>query len=205
MIKQERLINHLALQVCQCSDFGLYHGRLGIILAFYSHGKVMGNKRLCEYTKDVLQASMIDDVVSEIGLENGLAGIGLGITMLLKAGMFHDDLNDLLYEIDNKLMDYDPRRMTDISFRTGMEGILYYIDMRLGTNQECNSIDSMYIAELKANMAIRKKYYENCRTLIDSLVCPNWEKGDFLGNEIGIDNGCAYFLISDTYDKIFSL
>ena len=101
-------------------------------------------------------------------------------------------------------MSVDPRRMEDYSFRKGALGILFYIMTRLSVNQECVSIHKDYIQELEAN--IKRNSCEAVRQelFIESLRQPSWKMEDYLGKEIGIDNGSAYYLIMNSYDKVFS-
>lgn len=198
------LVNYLALQTIQVTDSGLYHGKMGIILSLYCHGIVQGNKVLCDYASDILQNTVDEYYDVDISIENGLSGLGLGFTLLYKSGMFKDNLNDILYEIDKKIMSVDPRRMEDYSFRKGALGILFYIMTRLSVNQECVSIHKDYIQELEAN--IKRNSCEAVRQelFIESLRQPSWKMEDYLGKEIGIDNGSAYYLIMNSYDKVFS-
>lgn len=197
-------INHLAIQTALISDKSLYHGRMGIILALYCYGVTHNNRFVCDYARDVLQTS--DDYCDgNIGIENGLAGLGLGFSLLYKAGMFKDNLNDLLFDIDKRIMSVDPRRMEDFSFRKGALGILYYIRTRLSIiDQECISLKNDYLKELEANIQRHFNGGVVQNSLIDSLRPPVWKMKEYLGKDAGIDNGSAYYLIKGSYDKIFS-
>lgn len=200
------LVNYLALQASQISDSGLFHGRMGIILSLYCHGVIHDNQSLCDYASDILQNTADDYFDGDISIENGLSGLGLGFTLLYKAGMFKDNLNDILYEIDKKIMSVDSRRMEDHSFRKGALGVLFYIRTRLSVNQECVSIHKDYIKELEANV---KSKSDACKTIreerfLESLRQPAWEMEDYLDKDAGIDNGSAYYLIINSYDKVFS-
>lgn len=198
------LVNYLALQAVQVSSSGLFHGRMGIILSLYCHGFVHDNQSLCDYASDILQNTADDYFDGDLSIENGLSGLGLGFTLLYKAGMFKDNLNDILYEIDKKIMSVDPRRMEDYSFRKGALGVLFYIRTRLSVNQECVSIQKDYIQELEANInrisceAVRQELF------VESLRQPSWKMEDYLEKDAGIDNGSAYYLIINSYDKVFS-
>lgn len=194
------LVNYLALQAVQVRNRGLYHGRMGIILALYCYGKLHSNHCLCSYATDILQNTESDYYDGDFSIENGLSGLGLGFTLLHKAGMFKDNLNDILYEIDKKIMSTDPRRMEDHSFRKGSLGLLFYIRTRLSVDQVCISLREDYIRELEANV---QKVVRN-EMFVESLRQPAWDMNNYLDKEPGIDNGGAYYLIKNTYDKIFS-
>lgn len=198
------LVNYLALQAAQIPDSGLYHGRMGIILSLYCHGIVQNNHSLCDYASDILQNMTTDYYDGDISIENGLSGLGLGFTLLYKAGMFKDNLNDILYEIDKKIMSVDPRRMEDHSFREGAFGVLFYIRTRLSIDQVCVSLHKDYIKELEASLEKNDCGVVRREMFLNSLRQPAWDMGDYLKKDVGIDNGSAYFLIKDSYDKIFS-
>lgn len=203
-MKTTALVNYLALQAAQISENGLYHGRMGIILSLYCHGKVHNNLCLCNYASDILQNTSTDYCDGDISLENGLSGLGLGFTLLYKAGMFKDNLNEILYDVDKKIMSVDPRRMEDLSFRRGALGVLSYIRTRFSIDQACVSLHKDYIKELEANIEKKASEVVKRKMFPESLRQPAWEMENYLEKDAGIDNGSAYFLIKDSYDKIFS-
>lgn len=197
------LVNYLALQAVQVSGSGLFHGRMGIILSLYCHGAVHDNQSLCDYASDILQNTADDYFDGDLSIENGLSGLGLGFTLLYKAGMFKDNLNDILYEIDKKIMSVDPRRMEDYSFRKGALGVLFYIRTRLSVDQLCVSLRKDYIQELEANMIGNAYDVLRPDMFMGRLRQPTWEKEYYLEKDAGIDNGSAYYLIKNSYDKVF--
>lgn len=200
----DKIINNIATKVPQMLDNGLYHGKMGVVLALYCHGKVHQDKRICDFAYDILQLSDSDYHLGSIGLEKGLAGIGLGFCLLYQAGMYEDDLNDILAEIDQQIMAVDSRRLTDYSFRTGALGILHYINIRQSIKQECVSLELEYIKELEQNVSKHVSVDRQQSNLLKDLTIPNWKPDEYLGKEVGIDKGSSYFLIRDTYDKVFS-
>ena len=141
---------------------------------------------------------------ADIFLENGLAGIGLGYTLLYKAGMFQDNLNELLFDIDKRIMTVDPRRIDNYSLKNGALGLLYYIEQRQSLEQVCESIEDDFVQELKEN--IKKKNIDNTKKyqLISNIQKPKWEVSDYLCRNVGIDNGSAFFLMEESYGKVFS-
>ncbi len=198
------LVNYLALQAIQTSNSGLYHGRMGLILSLYCYGVVDNNNNLCVFASDILQNSTGGYYDGDISIENGLSGLGLGFTLLYKAGMFEDDLNDILYEIDKKIMSVDPRRMEDFSFRKGALGVLFYIKTRFSADQVCVSLHKDYIKELEAHIKEKNFGAVKYNMLFESLRQPAWDMNDYLEKDAGIDNGSAYFLMNCSYDKVFS-
>lgn len=204
MIIHTNLINHLILQIVQTKDNSLYHGRMGVVLALCCYGKAYHDNRLCEYALDILSMKGDDYYNGDIGVENGLSGLGIGFTLLNKAGMFKADLNDVLYEIDNKIMGVDPRRIKDMSFRNGAAGIFYYIKTRLSIEEKLFSIDCKYITELKENIKANTKDWPIGETLLGNIRQPAWGAETYLDKPIGIDNGSAYYLMKESYGKVLS-
>lgn len=200
----EKNINYIVSKVPQLSDNGLYHGKMGIVLALYCYGKVHHKQKLCDFACDILQLSDCDYYKWNVGLENGLAGIGLGFCLMYKAGMFDDDLNGLLSEIDKHIMAMDPRRIEDYSFRNGALGILYYSRVRRSVNQKCNSLKLDYIKELEKYVFNKTSARNRSQTFLSSLQIPKWKPREYLDKSVGLDNGCSFFLINETYDKVFS-
>lgn len=204
MYTTKAFVNYLAFQAAQTPESGLYHGRMGIILSLYCYGMVHNNRSLCDYACDILQNMSTDYYNGDISIENGLSGLGLGFTLLCKAGMFKDNLNEILCEVDKNIMSIDPRRMKDHSFRNGTSGVLFYIKTRLSVDQKCISLHKDYIMELESNMKDKASKIIRPEMFIESLKQPAWEKEAYLNKNAGIDNGNAYFLIKESYDKIFS-
>lgn len=201
---EKKLVNHLAFSVAMLPNSSLFHGRMGVILALYCYGIVQDNRMLCDYVSDILQETNNDYFDGDTSMENGLVGLGLGFALLYKAGMYQDDLNDLLSDIDKRIMSVDPRRIDDYSFRKGALGIHYYIKTRQTIGQECVSIHKDYIEELEANIQAHVCSEASVLSLMDCLKQPKWKMEDYLEKDCGIDNGCAYFLLKDSYDKVFS-
>ena len=49
----------------------------------------------------------------------------------MQKGFVECDSNDILTELDNKIMERDLRRVKDYSFDTGIEGLAWYVLIRL--------------------------------------------------------------------------
>ncbi len=98
----EKIASYLLLRSSSVRNIGLYHGKMGIVLTLYIYSKCYGAKVYQDFAWDLLQ-----DIYKEvhdgmpIGLEEGLAGIGFGITLLRKANLIDADLNCVLSELDS--------------------------------------------------------------------------------------------------------
>ena len=197
-------INYIAFHATQIHDNSLYHGRLGIILALCGHGMLNTDKRICNFVRNLIQASTDGYYDGRIGIENGLAGYGLAFTLLYKVGMLNENLNEVLFDIDKKIMSYDLKRMDDFSFREGLSGVWYYVKMRMSSGQYCWSLDRDYVNELGNITLSYANRGELNETLITSIQKPSWGLADYMGNEVEIDNGLSYFVIQNSYEEIFS-
>ncbi len=146
-----RMVEHLILNSSFTSDLGLFHGKMGIVIFFAHYARWTGNA-LYEDFADELLAEIYEDIHTDtpINLEGGLCGIGWGIEYLVQNGFMEGDTDEILEDIDRRIMERDPRRMTDLSFRTGLGGILFYATARLTASREGDRqpFDQQYIAEL---------------------------------------------------------
>lgn len=70
-------------------------------------------------------------VETPIGLGNGLCGIGWGILHLSHNGFIEDNTNEILEEMDERIMEYDLTRMKDLSLENGFQGMALYLSERL--------------------------------------------------------------------------
>lgn len=131
---------------------GLFHGRMGCVLfaAIYA-----------QYTKDTAYERfaeiLLDDLLRELNrnvplsFENGLCGIGWGIEFLVQHGYMKGDTDEILKEVDKRVMEYDPLRIDDVSLRRGLGGIVMYIVARLTSKKRLGNLpfDVAYLEDLK--------------------------------------------------------
>ena len=75
----------------------------------------------------------------------------LGIEYLVGQGFMEGCTDEILKDIDELIMERDPRRMHDLSFRKGLGGILYYVMVRLSSLRETDNLpfDSFYLESLR--------------------------------------------------------
>ena len=197
--------NYLLLKSSYINDVSLFHGKSGIMLALHAYSKKHNKPIFQEYAEDLMQEiyKMIHDNLP-IGLEQGLSGIGYAFTLLSNAEIIECDLNDVLYTIDHTIMCRDPRRMTDMTMKTGMFGVWVYICERMRSRQPLTTFDNAYINDLKAileNQKVSLTY--NAAWLLDELKTPEYDISEYLDKNLGLDNGCSNFLIKDSFNEIF--
>ena len=150
--KYQHALAYLIINSSFVADLGLFHGRMGIVLFFAHYGRAVQDKCYEDFAGDLL-----DEIYEEIhwdmpvNLENGLCGIGWGIEYLVQQGFMKGNTDEILADIDRKVMELDPLRMTDLSFRRGLAGIAFYVIARLNAYREIDILpfDDAYLHALQ--------------------------------------------------------
>lgn len=145
-------IEHLVLNVSFLTDIGLFHGKMGHVIFFAHYGRLVNNDFY-----EVFASELLDEIYEEINtclpinMEYGLCGIGWGMEYLVGKGFMDGCTDEILKDIDNLIMERDPRRFHDLSFRKGLGGILYYVMIRLSSPRETDNLpfDSLYLQSLR--------------------------------------------------------
>lgn len=150
--KKQSMLHRILLQASTLSDIGLFHGKAGIVIFFMHYFQQTGNALY----EDVA-GELLDEITEElrtnlpVNLEFGLSGIGWAIDYLIENKFVEGDSLDICEEIDNKIMEVDPRRLTDYSLEKGIGGILLYALAHTKTVfNQCGKIpfDSCYLHDL---------------------------------------------------------
>jgi hypothetical protein len=189
-----RIARHLMLHASFIPDTGLYHGKMGIVLFFAHCGRYSGNSLYGDFAGELLE-DIYEDIRAgtPADFENGLCGIGWGIEYLLQNGFMEGDSDEVLSEIDGKIMERDIRRFADQSFRTGLAGISCYIQKRLSS--PCRSsrekpFDGMYLADWETAASAFVETWDDSRVLA-SILDTAPEGDDLLSWKLGLEKGCA--------------
>jgi len=92
------------------SDFdrypvSLFHGKMGLSIYFYQLSRIESNPEYQTKAEQLLDRILQHDLSPNhpVDVEDGLAGIGLGVTWLVKNRFVDADLNELLEVIDNAI------------------------------------------------------------------------------------------------------
>ena len=157
--KYHQALAYLTINSSFLGDLGLFHGRMGIVLFFAHYARVTQNKQYEDFAEILL-----DEIYEEIhwdlpiNLENGLCGIGWGIEYLVQNGFMKGNTDEILADIDRKVLEIDPLRISDLSFRRGLAGIIFYVIARLNANREtCNlPFDQKYLDSLQKALEDKK-------------------------------------------------
>ena len=151
----KQIADHYLLRGLFCQEVGLWEGKTGMSLFFFLLSRHTGNRWYEEFAGELL-----DDVCGSLSLHSpvtfadGLCGIGWAIEFLKKEGFIEGNTDEILEEVDRKVMERDVRRITDASLETGLAGIAAYVYSRLNSlrdNNEHPLFDSKYLEELDAS------------------------------------------------------
>lgn len=190
-----QIANYILLHGRYQRNIGLFHGKAGIMLTMFLFSQKTGISVYHDFAED-----LFDDVQNQlydnmpIGMENGLAGIAYAMSYLANNNILAFDQNEILSDIDNKIMSVDPRRITDLSFNTGALGIWIYINERMKCKEVLTSIDGQYIGELKD--ILKEGYSSNTSefNLLERLQKPTFSIHEYEKQKLDIDEGVAYYL-----------
>ncbi|MEY8611270.1 glycosyltransferase [Parabacteroides segnis] len=215
----EEALSHLILNSGFTSDLGLFHGKMGYVLFFVHYARYSQNKQYETFAYELLE-DIYEDINNDlpINLENGLCGIGWGIEFLVQNGFVEGDTDEILEEIDKRVMEYDVSRLSDLSFRKGLGGIVFYIIARLSAHRESviRTFDKNYLYNLK-RVLLYSNFTENdkippclvedyCNVLSvnelhlvrlpDIFNCTDFGLFENLTSfSLGLENGIAGFLL----------
>jgi hypothetical protein len=172
---------------------------------------------MVENAADFLMEQIINSITETltIGLADGLSGIGWGIEYLVQNKYMKGNTTESCYEIDQKLMEHAPKRLTDFSFDKGLEGILHYVTIHLAGNYGRKSpFDRIYLQELynvtcqlpenipdsfRNQCMLYQRIYEGKEVIIKPDVSPFISLPRHLPHKwvsLGLHSGLAGFLMS---------
>lgn len=189
------IADYLIVNASFLNDIGLYHGKMGISLFFAYCASYFQNDIYNDFAKVLLME--VSDEISEdmnMSFENGISGIAWGILCLWEKGLISGNLNDLLKDIDCRMMEIDLLRLSNYSLQKVGKGISCYIKYRLrlvDDDIEKTSFDKLYISEW---IEMRKKLTELDDMSLASIVSMNQFKYDLLTSRVwklGLQDGCA--------------
>lgn len=193
--KLHKISDYLLLKSSFSKDISLFHGKMGIVLSLYLYASQHDDELLKEYAWDLF-LQVHDSVHTDmpIGLEYGLAGIGVGTVLLCHHGGIDCDFNDILSDVDAKIMERDPRRMKDLSLRTGVAGLWYYLRLRETLGNGIKSFDRQYINELHL-VYDESRMTGDVPNIMEMVNEPFFALDDYIEKPLGIDNGCSYYIL----------
>lgn len=158
-------LNRLILGSGTVDDAGLYYGKMGLVLLLYYYRRYTGRLVYGEFAGDLLDEVYRGCCHLPVDFAYGICGIGWAVSRLIRHGFVEGDVNQVLAEVDKKVMERNPARITDWSFKTGLSGLLCYVLTRLGDVKRLkvkNPFDRVYLLELR-KAALRMLGDAECR------------------------------------------
>lgn len=146
----QQIANHLIINSSFLTDLGLYHGKIGILVFFYNYARYTRNPIYEEFADELLD-EIFNEVHDNIGIdfEKGLSGIGWGILYLLEKQFVAGDPNDILEDIDMKMMEVNLQRVRDFSLERGITGFSVYLSYRLSFLKDISYFDTHFVSSLQ--------------------------------------------------------
>ena len=194
----KQIADHHLLRGLFCREVGLWEGKTGMSLFFFLLSRHTGNRWYEEFAGELL-----DDVCSNLSLHSsitfsdGLCGIGWAIEFLKKHGFIEGNTDEILEEVDRKVMERDVRRIMDSDLETGLAGIAAYVRSRLESERmdsDYHPFDAEYLNDL--NTACQKNgiewmgdaysltaLWQTIPTRFPSTDALAWQKGILIINE----------------------
>ncbi|MDR0574375.1 MAG: hypothetical protein LBG96_10175, partial [Tannerella sp.] len=124
----QRIARYLMLHGSFIDNIGLLNGKMGIAIFFYHYSRYTGKN-----IYDDFAGELIDEIYNEIHVntpcdfKDGLCGIGWGMEYLIRNNFVNADSDEVLEDLDKRIMERDVRRITDYSLETGLKGIACYV------------------------------------------------------------------------------
>lgn len=148
----KQIADTLLLRGNFCQNVSLFYGKTGMCLFLFLYARRTGNPWYEEFAGELLE-----DVCSHlssslpVSFADGLCGIGWSIEFLKQKGFIEGDTDEILSEIDAKVMERDLRRVSDSSFESGIGGIAAYVHCRQNTLRKKSYVpfDSIFENDLK--------------------------------------------------------
>lgn len=191
----ERIANHLVINSSFLDNLGLFHGKMGIAIFFYHYARYADISVYEDFAGELLD-EIYEDIHRGISFdfENGLCGIGWGIEYLLQNKYIEGDSDEILEDIDRKIMEYDPRRITDTTFRSGFAGLSCYIRTRLNSpcrNPNTLPFDVLYLSEWRKIPDNSEEWQKIPEQILNRALGTAPSDECITDWPPGLENGCA--------------
>lgn len=112
---KEKLKNLLRFGVLRTEGLknpGLYNGKLGMIILFYEYSRYSGDILYEQFADEMLDSVLELPDSLPFRFEDGLTGIGWGITYLLREKFIEGDIEEILSQVNEKLANLNSHKTT---------------------------------------------------------------------------------------------
>ncbi len=150
--KQRRMLTTLVLHSNDNpSAIGLLTGQTGIVIVLANYARQY-NMPWIEDVADFFMKNITRKIndLGGYGFSSGVSGIGWGIEYLIQNGFMEGDSDEILADIDRKIMRLNVRYVENTSLENGTLGLWHYIRARLQANRESGRslpFDDRYLHE----------------------------------------------------------
>ncbi len=173
----QKIANTVVANLANTSEVGLFKGKMGLTLFMYEYAKKKSINNAYEATADML----IDDIYKQIkpniatNLIDGSAGIGFGLSYLLKNGLIDGEPNNVLEDIDKRLLE-NPKNvlLTEMTLPIPVFSSGFYF---LARSSFCNEEQKSRWINLLSDAAIyfvlsivKKQHFEPRLSLLNSML-----------------------------------
>ncbi len=97
-------LRYMVLRAELLDNRSLYNGRLGMMIIFFEYSRYKGDSLFERFAEEMLDAYELPDTLSW-RFDDGMAGIGWGIVYLLSRKFIEGDVNDILFDLDKKMLE----------------------------------------------------------------------------------------------------
>jgi len=101
------LFRYGILRVEEIENPSVYNGKLGMTIIFYEYSRYSGDMLYEEFADDILDSVLELSSDLPFYFSNGLIGICWGITYLLREKFIDGNIDNILFELDEKLSKID--------------------------------------------------------------------------------------------------
>ena len=146
----QRIARYLMLHASFYDNIGLLNGKTGIAIFFYHYAKHSGKSFYADFARELIAEIYKEiQVNTPLNFADGLCGIAWGLGYLIKNGFVKANPDEVLEDLDKRIMEWDVRRISDISLETGLQGIACYATSRMENREkEHTIIRTDYISDL---------------------------------------------------------
>lgn len=167
----QRLARYLMLRTSHQNNLGLLNGKIGVVIFFYHYSDYVNMNIYKKFAEE-----LIDEVYNEMSdncgcdFVNGLSGIAWGVEYLIRNNFVKADPNEVLIDLDKRILLTDVRRVEDVTLETGLKGLAYYVISRCANRDSFDEfISKNYIYDLICSLRNNSNKEEEINLIIDDL------------------------------------
>lgn len=148
---EQKLMHQVVLHANDVPARGLFGGQMGIVLVLSEYARLRKLRPLRTATNFLLDLLLTNlSTAATLGFADGLTGIGWGVEYLLQHKFQRGSGVEICEAIDQKLMQQNILRQTDLTLEQGVEGWLHYIIAHLqgAIREGRQAFDAAYLQDV---------------------------------------------------------